>query len=67
METLEVLRYWLVGFFMWFIVLIIVNYIKEVRGIINNGNILTDGRCFKTVDKISLKHYHLRFYSNNIF
>ena len=53
METSEVLRYWLVGFFMWFIVLIIVNYIKEVRGIINNGNILTDGRCFKTVDKIS--------------
>ena len=35
------------GFFMWFIVLIIVNYIKEGKGIINNGNILTDGRCFK--------------------
>ena len=47
METLEVLRYWLVVFFMWFIVLIIVNYIKEVKGIINNGNILTDGICFK--------------------
>ena len=47
METLEVLRYWLVVFFMWFIVLIIVNYIKEVKCIINNGNILTDGRCFK--------------------
>ena len=47
METLEVLRYWLVVFFMWFIVLIIVNYIKEVKGIINNGNILIDGRSFK--------------------
>ena len=47
METLEVLRYWLVIFFMWFIVIIIVNYIKEVKGIINNGNILTDGRYFK--------------------
>ena len=47
METLEILRYWLVVFFMWFIVLIIVNYIKEIKGIINNRNILTDGRCFK--------------------
>ena len=47
METFEVLRYWLVVFFMWFIVLIIVNYIRETAAINNNGNILTDGRCFK--------------------
>ena len=47
METLEVLRYWLLVFVIWFIVLIIVNHIKEVSDIINNGNILTDGRCFK--------------------
>ena len=47
METLEVLRYWLIVFFMWFIVLIIANLIREVKGTINNGNILTDGRCFK--------------------
>ena len=47
METLDILRYWLLVFVIWFIVLIIVNHIKEVSGIINNGNILSDGRCFK--------------------
>ena len=47
METFDIFRYWLVLFFMWFIVLIIVNYIREAGAIINNGNILTDGRCFK--------------------
>ena len=47
MEKIDVLRYWLLVFVIWFIVLIIVNHIKEVSGIIKNGNILTDGRCFK--------------------
>ena len=47
MDTFDILKYWLVMFFIWFFVIIILNHIKEVSGIINNGNILTDGRCFK--------------------
>ena len=47
MDTIDVLKYWLTVFFIWFFVIIILNYVKEVKGIINNGNILTDGRCFK--------------------
>ena len=47
METFEIFRYWLIVFIIWFVVLIIINYIKETAAIINNGNILNDGRCFK--------------------
>ena len=47
METIEIIKNWLLIFIIWFIALIIVSWIKAVEGIINNGNILTDGRCIK--------------------
>ena len=47
METLEVMKYWVLLFLIWFFALIVVGWIKGIQGIINNGNILTDGRCFK--------------------
>ena len=47
METFEVFKYYLLIFFMWVVVLIIVNLIRETYAIINNGNTLTDGRCCK--------------------
>ena len=47
METFEIFRYWLMVFIIWLVVLTIISYIRETAAIINNGNILTDGRCFK--------------------
>ena len=44
METIEIIKNWLLLFIIWFLALIIVSWIKGVEGIVNNGNILTDGR-----------------------
>ena len=47
METIEVIKNWVLLFLIWFFALIVVGWIKTIQGIINNGNILTDGRCFR--------------------
>ena len=47
METIDIVKYYLILFFMGVIAIITVNLIRETEGIINNGNILTNGRCYK--------------------
>ena len=47
MDTFEIFKCYLLGFFMWHIILIIDHLTRKTDAIINNGNILTDGRCYK--------------------
>ena len=51
METSKIINNWLVVFIIWFVALIILHGIRLTQGIVNNGNILTSGKCYRGCNK----------------
>ena len=47
MNGFDIMKRLLILFFIFVIMIIITNLIKETHCIINNGNILSDGRCYR--------------------
>ena len=47
METSEIIKNWVIVFIIWFVIILIVGWVKSTIGIVNNGNIWTSGKCYR--------------------